>query len=125
MSAAGCGTCRTGAVQWSDEFHRIHGVDPLDFDGTFESHIGTVHPEDQDRVRGGIEESVASGRPFEDEYRIVRPDREIRIVHARAQPTVGSAGSRARACGASARTSPTGGSPTRRSAIARPALIRR
>ena len=83
---------RTGAVQWSDEFHRIHGVDPLDFDGTFESHIGTVHPEDQDRVRGGIEESVASGRPFEDEYRIVRPDREIRIVHARAQPTVGSAG---------------------------------
>ena len=103
---------RTGAVQWSDEFHRIHGVDPLDFDGTFESHIGTVHPEDQDRVRGGIEESVASGRPFEDEYRVVRPDREISIVHARAQPTVGSAGSRARACEASARTSPTGGSPT-------------
>ena len=31
---------RTGAVQWSAEFHRIHGVDPLDFDGTFESHLG-------------------------------------------------------------------------------------
>jgi PAS domain S-box-containing protein len=83
---------RTGAVQWSDEFHRIHGVDPLDFDGTFESHIGTVHPEDQDRVRSGIEESVSSRRPFDDVYRIVRPDQEIRIVHARAQPTVGSAG---------------------------------
>jgi PAS domain S-box-containing protein len=83
---------RTGAVQWSDEFHRIHGVDPLDFDGTFESHIGTVHPEDRDRVCGAVEESVASARPFEVVYRIVRPDHEIRVVHARAQPTVGSAG---------------------------------
>jgi PAS domain S-box-containing protein len=83
---------RTGAVQWSDEFHRIHGVDPLDFDGTFESHIGAVHPEDRDRVRVAIEEAVVTSRPFEDEYRIVRPDHELRIVHARAQPTVGSAG---------------------------------
>jgi PAS domain S-box-containing protein len=84
---------RTGAVQWSDEFHRIHGVDPLDFGGTFESHIGTVHPDDQGRVRAAIQESIATGRPFDDEYRVVRPDREVRIVHARAQPTVGSAGS--------------------------------
>jgi PAS domain S-box-containing protein len=84
---------RTGAVQWSDEFHRIHGVDPLEFDGTFESHIASVHSDDQSRVRAAIEESVVTGRPFEDEYRIVRPDREIRIVHARAEPTVGSAGS--------------------------------
>ena len=84
---------RTGAVQWSDEFHRIHGVDPLDFDGTFESHIGTVHPEDRDRVRARYRASrSSSGRPFEDEYRVVRPDHEIRIVHARAQPTIGSAG---------------------------------
>ena len=84
---------RTGAVQWSDEFHRIHGVDPLDFDGTFDSHIAAVHPDDQPRVREGIDESVATGRAFEEEYRIVRPDQEIRIVQARAHPTVGSAGS--------------------------------
>lgn len=83
---------RTGAVQWSDEFFRIHGVDPLEFGGTFESHIGTVHPEDRERVSAAMVESVASGRPFDDEYRVVRPDQEIRIVHARAQPSVGSAG---------------------------------
>jgi PAS domain-containing protein len=44
-------------------------------------------------VRAAIGQSIASGRPFEDEYRVVRPDHEVRIVHARAQPTVGSAGS--------------------------------
>lgn len=83
---------RTGAVQWSDEFHRIHGVSPLDFDGTLESHIGAVHPDDREKVRRGMEEAVASRRPFDDEYRVVRPDGEVRRVHSRAQPTMGSGG---------------------------------
>jgi len=83
---------RSGVVQWSDEFHRIHGVDPLDFAGTLESHLASVHADDRERVRLGLEESVATGRPFEDEYRVVRPDSQIRRVHARAQPTTGSAG---------------------------------
>jgi PAS domain S-box-containing protein len=82
---------RTGAVQWSDEFHRIHGVDPLDFDGTFEFHVGRIHADDRQRVRAAMEASVASGGPFDDEYRIVRPDGEVRSVHAHAQPTIGSA----------------------------------
>ena len=83
---------RTGAVQWSAELHRINGVDPLDFDGTFESHLRTVHPADRDRVRTAMDESVRAGRPFAAEYRIVRPDGEGRVVRVRAQPTVGSAG---------------------------------
>jgi PAS domain S-box-containing protein len=83
---------RTGAVQWSDELHRIHGVDPLDFEGTLEAHLGRVHPEDEVRVRAGMEQAVASGGPFEDEYRIVRPGGELRWVLSRAEPTIGSAG---------------------------------
>ncbi len=83
---------RTGAVQWSAEFHRIHGVDPLDFDGTFESHIGLVHPGDREDVRAAMEASVASGRPLEREYRVVRPDRTQRVLRVTAQPAVGSAG---------------------------------
>jgi PAS domain S-box-containing protein len=83
---------RTGVVQWSDEFHRIHGIDPLDFDGTVEAHLASIHPEDRDRVHAKLEAAVASGKPFEDEYRVVRPDQEVRYIRARAQPTVGSAG---------------------------------
>ena len=36
---------RTGAVQWSTEFHRIHGIDPLDFAGTFESYMELISPQ--------------------------------------------------------------------------------
>ncbi len=83
---------RTGTVQWTDELHRIHGVDPLDFEGTLDAHLDRVHPEDQARVWRGLTEAVASGHPFEDEYRIIRPSGEYRWVYARAEPTVGSAG---------------------------------
>jgi PAS domain S-box-containing protein len=83
---------RTGTVQWSQEFHRIHGIDPLDFDGTFESHLVGIVPDDRGRVRTAMEASVRSGRAFESEYQIFRSDGEVRQLHVRAQPTMGSAG---------------------------------
>jgi PAS domain S-box-containing protein len=83
---------RTGTVQWSAEFHRIHGVDPLDFDGTIESHVGLIHPEDRDAAHAAMVASVESGRQFNGEYRVVRPDGEIHVIQVRAQPTFGSTG---------------------------------
>jgi PAS domain S-box-containing protein len=83
---------RTGAVQWSAEFHRIHGVDPLDFDGTFDSHVGLIHPEDRDAARAAMVTSVESGRQYNGEYRVIRPDGEIHVIQVRAQPTIGSSG---------------------------------
>lgn len=82
----------TGAVQWSDEFHRIHGVDPLEFDGTFEAHVEYVHPDDRERVITALEHSVTSGRAFDEEYRLVRPDGEFRRILSRAEPTIDASG---------------------------------
>jgi PAS domain S-box-containing protein len=81
----------TGAVQWSDELHRIHGVDPLDFAGTLEAHLDVIHPDDRGDVAAAMEVAVSSGRPFEAEYRVVRPDGELRVIYARAEPAIGSA----------------------------------
>jgi PAS domain S-box-containing protein len=78
----------TGVVQWSDEFHRIHGVDPLDFDGTVAAHLDFVHPDDRERVHEALEFSVAAGRAFDEEYRLVRPDGELRWISSRAEPTI-------------------------------------
>ena len=83
---------RTGTVQWSAEFHRIHDVDPLDFDGTFESHLRLIHPEDREAAHAAMVASVESGRQFNREYRVVRPDGEIHVIHVRAHPTFGSSG---------------------------------
>jgi PAS domain S-box-containing protein len=83
---------RTGTVQWSDEFHRIHGVDPLDFGGTLDAHLANVHPDDRERVRLAMLDAVAATAPFEETYRVTRTDRAVRRIHARAQPAVDSAG---------------------------------
>jgi PAS domain S-box-containing protein len=83
---------RTGVVQWSAEFYRIHGIGPFEFDGTLESHLGLIDPDDREHVSAAMRQSVASGHPFEDVYRVVRPDGQVRVVQVRAQPALGSAG---------------------------------
>ena len=84
---------RTGAVQWSSEFHRIHGVDPFEFDGTFSSHLASVHPEDRQSMRARMEDAVATATPFECECRILRRGGGVRALRVRAHPSVGSDGS--------------------------------
>jgi PAS domain S-box-containing protein len=82
----------TDSVQWSDELHRMHGVDPLDFEGTLVAHLSVVHPDDRERVRSLMEGAVASGQPFEDEYRVIDDAGTLRWFAMRAEPTVGSSG---------------------------------
>ena len=81
----------TDAVQWSDELHRMHCVDPLEFEGTLAAHLSVVHPDDRDRVRSLMEGAVASNEPFEDEYRLAE-DGTTRRFAMRAEPAVGSSG---------------------------------
>jgi len=83
---------RTGAVQWSAEFHRIHGIDPLDFAGTFEFYMDRLSPDDRDRVRSAMSESVQESRPLDLEYRVVHPDQKTHVIWVHANPIVGSDG---------------------------------
>ena len=82
---------RTDAVQWSTEFHRIHGIDPLQFAGTFESFVELISPQDRERVRGAMTESVRSSRPLDLEYRVLHRDqKKTHVVWVHANPTQGS-----------------------------------
>ena len=81
----------TDAVQWSDELHRMHGVDPLDFEGTLAAHLSVVHDDDRERVRSLMQAAVASGQSFEDQYRVA-DESATRWFAMRAEPAVGSSG---------------------------------
>jgi PAS domain S-box-containing protein len=83
---------RTDAVQWSTEFHRIHGIDPLDFAGTFESYLDLISPQDRENMRGAMTVSVGSARPLDQEYRVVHRDQKTHVVWVHANPTRGSDG---------------------------------
>jgi PAS domain S-box-containing protein len=75
----------TGAVQWSEELHRIHGLDPARFAGNLEAHLEPIHPDDRSRVRAAMQTALSQPHPFETEYRIIRPDGEERRLFARAE----------------------------------------
>jgi PAS domain S-box-containing protein len=83
---------RTGAVQWSSEFHRIHGIDPLEFAGTFESYMDLIAEADRDDARAALHQSVEASRPLDLEYRVRHPDQKVHIVRVHSNPTLGSDG---------------------------------
>jgi PAS domain S-box-containing protein len=83
---------RTGAVQWSTEFYRMHGVDPLEFAGTLEAYLDLVDEADRDVMRSAMDAAVRTGTSFEMTYRIAQPATAGAAVQVRARPTFGSAG---------------------------------
>jgi two-component system cell cycle sensor histidine kinase/response regulator CckA len=75
----------TDEVTWSAELYRIYGVRPDRFTGSYGSNHDRVHADDRARVARVIETAVAEQRPWSLDYRIVRPDGELRMIHARGE----------------------------------------
>ncbi|MEZ5102428.1 MAG: PAS domain S-box protein [Thermoleophilia bacterium] len=65
-------------VEWSPEVHAILGVD--DFDGRVETFRGLVLPDDLDASMAVFERALAGTEPFAVEFRIRRPDGEVRWI---------------------------------------------
>lgn len=83
----------TDSMQWSDELHRMHGVDLLEFDGTRVMHLASIQPDDRDRIEALMDEAVASGRSFADVYHVVHRDGTMHRLDVRAEPSISSSGS--------------------------------
>jgi PAS domain S-box-containing protein len=72
---------KTGALEWSDEMYRLAGADRQSFVLTDANIFGIVHEDDRDRMKASILESrTGSGVPSI-EFRICRPDGDIRTVY--------------------------------------------
>jgi PAS domain S-box-containing protein len=72
-------------MTWSEELTRIHGL-PADGAPTdYASFLETVHLDDRARVARTIETAATERRPWSLDHRIVRPDGELRMIHARGE----------------------------------------
>jgi two-component system CheB/CheR fusion protein len=70
-----------GTVRWSDELFRMFGREPGSLALTHASFFEFIHPEDRERVRAGAANKVQRGERVENEFRIVRPDGTVRLMH--------------------------------------------
>ncbi|TWU14332.1 Alkaline phosphatase synthesis sensor protein PhoR [Symmachiella macrocystis] len=51
--------------------------------GSLEIYIKAIHPDDKERVTAGIQQAIAAGSTYENEFRIIGSDEKIRWVVAR------------------------------------------
>ena len=72
----------TGRVSMSDEACRIFGVQPVDLPQWHGRWLSVIHPEDRSRAAAASEAAIGGGPRYDVEYRVVRPDGTVRVVHS-------------------------------------------
>jgi len=77
------------SLMWSDELYRIFGITPKKGGVPFRSFLMAVHPEDRREISQAIKASLETGKAYERDFRIVRPDGTLRYVHADADVIYG------------------------------------
>ena len=76
----------TGENTWSAETYRIFGYEPgspVDVDMV----VARTHPEDRAAVQRAIDRASKDGNDYDQEYRLLMPDRSVKYVHAVARVT--------------------------------------
>ena len=71
-----------GSLRWSDEMYRIFGYEPRGIEPTRKLFYDAIHPDDRAATRALSTTGLERGEPFETEYRVVRPDGSVRMIHA-------------------------------------------
>lgn len=79
-------------IHWSDETFRILGLPVREGAIQFDQFEELLHPEDAEPVKQAIAKAVEGGPRYDVEYRIVRPDGEIRFIHSQADVVKNNAG---------------------------------
>jgi PAS domain S-box-containing protein len=76
---------QSGALTWDDRMYDLYGLVP-DQALTADRFYACVHPADRAEEQAQARTTLSGGKPYDTEFRIVRPDGEVR--HVRAQATV-------------------------------------
>jgi two-component system, cell cycle sensor histidine kinase and response regulator CckA len=72
---------KTGDIEWSDELYRIYGLDPDAAPPRFDTLLDLIHPDDRDAVIADRDAVLRGAPQILQEYRIIRPDGETRLLH--------------------------------------------
>jgi PAS domain S-box-containing protein len=75
----------TDEVIWHESTERLFGLEPGEFEDTYEAFASRVHDDGLERLEAAIEAALPRREPFEEEYRIRREDGEWRWVFARGE----------------------------------------
>jgi PAS domain S-box-containing protein len=72
----------TDVITWSDETYRIFGLQPQERILNLAQLPELVHPEDKQIVVEAVAAALRGGPRYDVEYRVVRPNGDVRLVHS-------------------------------------------
>jgi PAS domain S-box-containing protein len=79
---------QSGALSWSSEICRLHGIAPESFDGRYESWMDTIHAEDRHTVHNSVTHALSHDAEYEVQYRVVDGDKGVHWLEARGQTMI-------------------------------------
>jgi PAS domain S-box-containing protein len=92
---------QTDRIVWSDELHRIYGTSPDRSPCTLRAFVERIHPDDRAAVRTRTRAALDERRAIDHEFRIVRDDGSVRVLHSRGAVQVDAQGNPVRLLGTS------------------------
>jgi len=82
----------TGIASWSDETYAILGLNPATYDPSTEDFHNLVHPDDRQYFSTYYDAAITDEKPYSIDFRIVRPNGEIRNIHVQSEPGYDASG---------------------------------
>jgi PAS domain S-box-containing protein len=96
LEAGDLGTWRwdmtTGAVTWDERLEWLFGLEPGEFDGTYDAWVAVLHPDDRDHVEEVVTAAVESKSSYQIDHRVVWRDGSIHWLQGRGSVTLDAAG---------------------------------
>ncbi|WP_461209665.1 PAS domain S-box protein [Desulfocurvus sp. DL9XJH121] len=75
----------SGKTIWSDEMYRIYGLEPSEASPDAEAYLESLHPEDGDRLRQVLQQTMAQGGSYVDRHRFITKSGQTIWVEARGE----------------------------------------
>lgn len=72
-----------GDVRWNLEEYRLFDLEPNSFGGTLDAWLNLIHPDDLERVRERLRQTLADGVSYHDEFRVCPPGGGVRWLMGR------------------------------------------
>ncbi len=76
-------------VAWDDDMHALFGLEPDEFDGSFDGWVARIHPDDRERVRSVLESFLVQRQVFSFDHRCVWPDGTAHWIHGVGEVVIG------------------------------------
>lgn len=82
----------TDQIWWSEETFRIFGLSPQEFEPRYEDILPHLHPQDRHLLETAIQEAIDTTQTYAVNYRIIRPNGDVRHIHSAGEAIYDPAG---------------------------------